>query len=269
MVSNMTDRAFATENFGEYAVRKEVKRFYDKERVCSAEDAYLIGYMACDGSYIENRGYPFMGVNSKNHDILSGFKETYCPDNTIYFVGKKSSKKVKAVSDVWEIRFPPKMRVLWNNHGIFCKKYARRLVGIRNEYFYSYFAGVIDSDGFISVTHRKDTRTPRLRVFITHESERFLVDLQNRLEVNSTLRQHGDNAFRLQLQNTEQNKPFLYKVLPFIRDKQRYKILKDYLYKYYDVPQASGELLEAKVISSQAADTSAEGSETTGELECS
>ena len=265
----MADRVSSTENFGEYAARKEVKRYYQEERICSAEDAYLIGYMACDGSYVENRGYPFMGVNSKNYEILEGFRNLYCPDNTIYFVGKKSSKKVKAVSDVWELRFPPKMRVMWNNHGIFSKKLSRRVVGIRKEYFYSYFAGVIDSDGFVSVTHRRDTRTPRLRVFITHQSEKFLADLQNRLEVNSTLRQHGDNVFRLQLQNTEQNKPFLSKILPYIRDKQRGKILKDYLYKYYDVPQASGELLEAKVISSQATDTSVEGSETTGELECS
>lgn len=262
----MADREYSTESYGEYAVRKESKRFYKEERIRSVEDAYLIGYMACDGSYIENRGYPFMGVNSKNYEILEGFRNTYCPDNTIYFVGKKSSEKVKAISDVWELRFPPRMRVLWNNHGIFSRKLHRRVVGIRNEYLYSYFAGVVDSDGFISVCHRKDTRTPRLRVFITHESEKFLADLQNRLEVNSTLRQHGNNVFRLQLQNTEQNKPFLRKVLPYIRDKQRNKILKDYLYKYYDVPQASGELLEAKVISSQAVDTSAEGSETTGGL---
>lgn len=235
------------ENFGEYTVRGKVKRFYDSAFIQCANDAYLIGYMACDGAFATNRGFPFMSVNSTQEYIIREFREEYCPDSSVYFCGKKSSEKVNAINDVWEVRFPAKMASLWKNYGIFSKKIDRRLVGISNANFLPYMAGVIEADGFIGVTHRNDCRTPRLRFFITHQSEKFLADLQNKLEmfcVPTTLRQHGKNVFRLQAQNTVKNIVFLSKILQFLKNHKKRGILEDYLNEYVE-PQASGELLES------------------------
>lgn len=237
--------------FSEYTVRGEVKRFKSFEKL-SEETAYLVGYMACDGGFVSgksNRNYSFMSVSSKDKYILDHFVKMYCPDNTIYFLGKRSSEKVKSINDVWELRFPPKMNESFNKFGIFNYKPTRRVVGVPNLCFLPYMAGCMDADGFISVTHRHDCRTPRLRFFITHASELFLADLQNRLDtfgVSTTLRQHGPNVFRLQAQNTEHNCKFLYRLYEYLKNTQKKKILYDYLYDYYFVPQASGELLESE-----------------------
>lgn len=236
------------ESYGEYIIRGKAKRYYNSSLIQNSKDAYLIGYLSCDGGFVKNRGFPFMMVSSTEEYIVRDFQKDYCPDNTIYFVGKKSSRKVRAVSDVWELRFPPKMSELWNNYGIFRYKKDRRLVGISNKYFLPYFAGVLEADGFIGVTHRRDCRTPRLRFFITHASELFLSDLQSKLEkfgVTTTLRQHGLNVFRLQAQNTEHNKKFLPTVLPFMRNYKKISILNNYLNKYC-VLQEPGELLESE-----------------------
>lgn len=200
--------------------------------------AYLIGYLSCDGGYVKNKKWPFMMVSSIEEYIIKDFQTTFCPDRSIYNVGVKSSKKVNAVNSVFELRFPREMNNLFKEKGIFCYKKDRRIVGISKKFLLPYFAATVDADGFISITHRKDCRTPRLRFFITHRSELFLADLQRVLDeyfsINTTLRQHGDkNCFRLQGQNTEQNKPFLKEVLPFLRNKKKIHLLTSYLSRYY------------------------------------
>lgn len=246
----------------------ESKREYTTKS--NSELAYLIGYLACDGAFVNHKNkYPFMSVCSTEKYIVEYFREEWCPDRVIYNCGIKSSSLVKAVNQVYELRFPREMNTVFSQKGIFCRKPERRLIGIKNEYLLEFMAACLDADGFITVTHRKDTRTPRLRFFITHGSERFLADLQERLEIPTTLRQHGQNVFRLQAQNTVKNMDFLAKVHPFLRNHKKVSILENYLNEYYE-PQNSDELLEPTMAtSSQAQDTSWEGSETTGEVESS
>lgn len=226
--------------FSEYTTVGMTKRY---KNINTSEDCYLLGYLACDGGYVVNRKWPFMMVSSTEKYIITEFRNTYIPDSSIYNVGVKSSKKVNALNPVYELRWSPKASKQFNKYGVLCKKSARRVVGIPNKYFLQYLAGCIDADGFVSVTHRKDCRTPRLRFFITHTSEIFLADLQNRMEINTTLRQHGENVWRLQAQNTTQNMQLLNKLLPYIKNRKKYNVIKQYLNKYY-VPQASDELLE-------------------------
>lgn len=260
--------------FAEYNDKGSIKRCYIFDKISNNQDAYFIGYMACDGGFVFNRGYSFMSVNSTNFDIVQNFRDVYCPDNKVYFVGKKSSKMVNATSDLWETRFSPKMKDTFSKFGIFSYKKTRRVVGIPKDFFGAYFRGVLDADGFITVTNRKDCRIPRIRFFITHESELFLSDLQSKLDelfcLPTTLRQHGPNVWRLQAQNTSKNIEFLSKIFNMKLDvfnKKKYTVVAMYFAKY--VPQASDELLEPKGISSQAVSTLAEGSETTGEVESS
>lgn len=234
------------ESYGEYTAKGIKKRVGIVDKAGPLETAYFLGYMACDGAYVQNKNWPFMSVNGTEKHVIERLQQTWCPDNTIYFVGKKSSDKVTAINDVWELRFPTILNELFNSKGIFTYKKNRRVVGIKQTALPAYIAGCIDADGFISVTFRKDTRTPRLRFFITHQSEKFLADLQNSLEsfgVVTTLRQHGSNVFRLQAQNTEANKRFLFSIKTYLRNTKKVNVLDEYLNKYY-VPQASDELLE-------------------------
>ncbi len=254
----------------EYNDKGNTKRCYVFDSVDNYADAYFLGYMACDGSFVYNRGYSFMSVNSTEEYIVKHFHDRYTPDNKLYNVGIKKSEKVNAIREVFETRFASKMNLTFNKFGVFDYKKNRRVVGIPNKYFFAYLRGVIDADGFITVTYRKDCRTPRLRWFITHESEQYLADLQNRLselKITTTLRQHGKNAWRLQAQNTVENIQLFNKIFRIQLDVwnvQKYTIVASYFAKY--VPQASDELLEPIGISSQAEDTSSEGSETTGEV---
>ena len=233
------------ESFCEYTDKgnKKICRVFDK--IENDITSYLIGFMACDGAFI-NTKYPFMAVNNTEKHIIYSFMNRYCPDKPIYNIGKNSSVKVDAINDVYLLRFPAKMNESFKKFGIFDYKSSRRFIGVKDKFLYSYIAGCIDADGFITVGHRKDCRTPRLRWFLTHGSELFLSDLQNvlsRHDLPTTLRQHGENAWRLQAQHTDKNKIFLWKVCSFLRNVKKNTILNNYLDKYF-VPQASDELLE-------------------------
>lgn len=232
----------------EYNDKGIIKSVINFNTLLNEDDAYFIGYMSGDGGFIANDGYPFMSVSSTEDYIMEAFQE-YTSHAIVRNIGKKSSEKVKAINNVYELRFPAKMSETFKNFGIFCKKPQRRLVGVPNKLFGAYLRGLIDSDGFVTVTHRKDCRTPRIRFFITHGSEKLLADVQEKLNdiygVNSTLRQHGDNVWRLQGQNTVQNIE-LFKTIFHTRYKtfnvQKHFIVEEYLDTY--VPQASDELLE-------------------------
>lgn len=237
------------ENYGEYTVRGKKYRYKKFFKISSESEAYFIGYMACDGSYLNGK-YPRMRASSTEKYIMECFREEFCPDSTIYDGVLNSSDKVKSINKVFELGISSKMRGSLNNFGVFCYKPERRVVGIPNRFFHAYMAGVIDADGFITVTHRKDCRTPRLRFFITHAGDKFLSDLQSKLidvfELPSYVRQHGDkNCYRLSCQHTNKNMKFLAKVLPWLKNRKKIKLLTDYL-DQYSVPQVSGELRETE-----------------------
>lgn len=235
----------------EYTIRGETKYFNVLADKISAADAYLLGYLACDGGFVQAKrpgdrlDQPFIMVSSTEENIMEWIKENYIPCSTIMNVGKKSSAKVNATNDVFELRFSSRASKQFARFGVLTRKPDRRLVGIPKHHMHAYMAGVIEADGFISVAHRKDCRTPRLLFFITHSGEKFLADLQKWLPINTNLRQHGSNVWRLSAQETTQNKVFLYSVLPFMKNAKKKKILSDYLDTYY-VHQSSGELLESE-----------------------
>jgi hypothetical protein len=239
--------------YSEYTVRGITYRYVSFDAIRNITDAYTIGYVACDGGFVENRGHPFMMVNSVDRSVLELFKNEYCPDSRIWNTGKKSSEKVTATNDCYEFRFAPKMRDSFSKFGVFCAKKNRRIVNIPDSMILPYAAGAMDSDGFITVSHRKDCRSPRLRWFITSCAENWLVDLQNKLDkiygIPTTLRIHHANGkcFRLQSQNTEANIWFLSEMnaleLPY-RNSKKYNVVSKYLSEINFVPQASGELLE-------------------------
>lgn len=234
------------ESFGEYTVRGITYKYRRFVNITNDFEAYTIGYLACDGGFILNHGFPIISVSGTEQYIINAFQDYWVPGRAIYNVGINSSTKVNAINPVFELRFPSRLSKTFSKYGIFCKKINRRMVGISHKYFLPYFAGVIDADGFISVTHRKDCRTPRLRFFITHQSERYLADLQEQMimrGVASGLRQHGDkNCYRLSFQHTALNINFLSTIYPYLRNNKKRNVLNKYLNNI--VPQKSDELLE-------------------------
>lgn len=196
-------------NYSEYTCRTVTKRYFEFDKVSDADMAYWLGYMACDGAYVKGDKHSFMSVNSTCYDILASFKNEFAPDSTLRHVGNVDSEKVNAVNDVYELRFSSRQSKCFAPFGIMAYKKDRRIIGIPKSMFLPYLRGAIDADGFITVSHRKDCRTPRLRWFITHAGLLYLQDMQNALNdlygISTTLRQHGPKVWRLQAQNTEQN----------------------------------------------------------------
>lgn len=245
------------ESYGEYTVRGKTYRYKKFLKISTNSEAYFIGYMACDGGYLNGK-HPRMRVNSTERYIMEDFRDEFCPDSTIYKGRFNSSKKVKATNAVYELGLSSKLRTSLNNFGVFCYKKERRVVGIPNKFFLPYLAGVIDADGFIAVGHRKDCRTPRLRFFVTHQSGNYLSDLQKKMVdlyglPTFVAYHHHTDCYRLSCQHTSKNIVFLRGILPFLKNRKKIKILSDYL-NQYDVPQISGELRETyKAIRSQVA----------------
>lgn len=216
------------ESYREYTVRKQTFKFLDFNKIDNKDLAYVCGYLAGDGSYLERSGYPKLALSSIDYSIVEAFRDYLSPNTSIQYLGKQSSERVNSLNDLWSVNLSSKVSNCFKPFGIFSYKKDRRMVGIPNSLFIHYFHGVLDADGFIGITVRRDCRSPRVRIFITHESEKFLVDLQNKLdelfEVPSTIRQHGKNCYRLQLQNTEKNKQLLdilYSNTPFIYSKKK------------------------------------------------
>jgi len=191
----------------EYIDKGNWRRYRDLQKVYDKQDAYLIGYLYGDGGFITNGGSSFMSVSSINWNVIEAFKDRFCPDQQVRNIGKKSSTKVKATNDVYELRFPPKFSKQLEKFGLFCKKKDRSLKGVPDKFFINVLHGLIDADGFWTVGHRKDCRSPRLRIMITHRSQHFLVDVQRKLEmlynVSSTIVLHDSGqCYRLSVQNT-------------------------------------------------------------------
>jgi hypothetical protein len=177
-----------------------------------------------------------MSVSSTEKYIIEKFRDYWVPNNKIHDVGKKSSKKVNAINDVYELRLQSKLAKKFDYYGIFTKKLYRTIKNILPTYISPYIAGVLDSDGHIQIVERKDTLTPRLIWAVTHQSEHFLNSLKELLisvGLSPNIRKHGNrNCYRLSCTNTEINKKFLAKVLPHMLNKNKKEKLQNYLTKY-------------------------------------
>lgn len=257
------------EKYIEYTIRNTTKRYLELTKIDNPQDAYFIGYMYGDGGFVVHGGQSFMMVNSINQKLIEFFRDRYAPDAVIYNFGRKSSAKVRAINECYELRFTGRFSKQLDKFGLFCKKNDRKVLGIPNAFFINVLHGLFDSDGFWTVGNRKDCRVPRLRGFITHRSQYFLHDVQRKLSelynISSTVAQHENKeCYRLGIQNTLHSIELVKKMYNYnivCNDVKKSKVLQ-YLNSY--VRQKSDELLEpVNGISSQATSTLVEGSETT------
>lgn len=241
------------ESYSEYTSKGKTCRYYDFNTITNPTDAYFIGYMSSDGSYIEGKKedkiYPRMGITSTDIFLVEFFVKRYSPDTSINYREPRSSIKVKANRSTAEAVFPRKLSNIFNNFGIFTFKPKRRLIGIPKIFLSAYILGVLDADGCFVIRHRKDCRTPRLNIHISSGAVDLLKDVQLVLERNLNISSsiyNRKNMSELRINNTQSSVKFghwVYTNLPQCYNYKKHNIFKNYL--NFISSSDVGELLEA------------------------
>ena len=174
------------ESMSEYTIRGKIYRFRNFDKIESPKDAYFIGYMSADGSYLRGKHgdkfYPNMSITSIDKYIVEEFQKEYCPDTKIQYREPRSSAKVNATHSTAEMDFPKGMSETFKRFGLLDYKTNRTMVGIPKKYFNSYILGIMDADGCFVVRNRRDCRTPRLNIHIVSEAIKILENIQRILQ---------------------------------------------------------------------------------------
>lgn len=235
----------ATESyFSEYTVRGKTYRYYAFDKIENADDAYFIGFMSADGSYLHNKkgdtNYPRMGLTSTSRYVVYKFHERYCPDAVVSERGLRSSEKIKANNPITEITFPRKLSSTFKKFGILDYKPKRKLRGIPKHLMSACVLGITDADGCFVIRHRKDCRTPRLNVHIVSGAINVLEQIQRfideELGISSSLYQRkASDCFELRINNSNNAVKFgnwIYSNLPSVYDFKKKRIFDDYYNRY-------------------------------------
>lgn len=243
------------ENYDEYTSKGIVFRYNGFEKITNHEDAYFIGYMSSDGSYIAGKKgdkfYPRMGLTSTDAYIVKAFQQRYSPDTAINNREPRSGN-FKANKSTLEISFPRVLSKTFNHFGIFCFKPERRVIGIPKQFMSSYVLGVIDADGSIVVRHRKDCRTPRLNIHIVSGALNLLTDIQRYLDIelgiSSSVYVRDTKCSDLRINHTGKAIAFcnwIYSSRPETYNFRKYGVFQNYLKSISDSSSANeDELLE-------------------------
>lgn len=231
-------------DFREYTVRGKVVKYKELSSLSNSTDAYFIGYISADGTYQRGmkpngKSYPTMGISSTDEYIVRMFRNLYCPLVQYSNRGKRSSKKVKANNDSFELKFPRGMKNTFNKFGVFDYKPSRKMVGVSKSMQWAYMLGIMDADGCFVVRHRRDCRTPRLNIHIVSCAYNVLVEMQRRLEeqgiISSVYQRKSSNCFELRINNTEHAIRFgklLYRDLPSVYNYKKKHIFDTYVNTY-------------------------------------
>lgn len=241
------------ESFGEYNDKGNVYRYKTFDKITSKEEAYFIGFMMMDGSFLNfkkgNKRYPRMGITTTFHYFVEYYQQMYCPDTTITTREARSSKKVNAINPTKEIEFPRKMNRIFERFGLLDYKPNRKVVGIPKRFVHCFVLGVMDADGCFVVRHRKDCRTPRLSVHVVSSCINCLEWIQRYAEeelgfASSVYQRKNSACYELRINNTKSAikfGQFIYSDLPEVYYHKRKRIYDKYIMSCAN----SGELLEA------------------------
>lgn len=169
----------------EYKINGKIIRLNIFNKIRDANDAYLIGYILCDGSYHQKtyKRAHRMAVSSTDIDIIDFFVKHFQPDSDpknrepmsnkdMNIIGKKRYKNL-----VFSSKFSP----CFNKFGVMNLKKDRTYVNIDSQNFNAFLLGCFDADGSISWGRRKDRNRLWADFKITHGSLKFLTKLQKDL----------------------------------------------------------------------------------------
>lgn len=188
--------------------------------ISCANDAFLIGYLAGDGCFrqdkrkLVNGGYSLHKrlyiSDTCDLDILEWIVTHY--PNT----GIKTRKRVinNIERTLHTLYFPKAFMISLSNFGLFHKKPNRIYENIPDSFFIHYLQGLSLADGCVHIRNRLDCTTPRLNFCIAHTSENLFSVLQNILHTKYNYpiklnRRTKENVIYLDCQHTKHNIKFL------------------------------------------------------------
>jgi hypothetical protein len=219
----------------QYEYTRKNFRYRSLEKITEPTDAYVLGHLACDGGWVE-RDKAF-DIESTSIWFVEYVRDTYCPDNKILYRGVRNSDRVNSQNPVAKVRFPKDLTKTMSNKGILALKPQRRIAGIPKDYWAYYLLGILDSDGYISIRHRKDCRTPRVSFGVETSAKLFIKDLQYMLSTlgfSTNTHERGATS-GLRIEHTLRAIEFfdyIYSDLPKVFNHTKYKRYLDYKNAY-------------------------------------
>lgn len=164
----------------------------------SKKIAYLIGFMAGDGGFNSGFGKRVdrMAVTTTDEDIVIWIDKNI-GEFTMHnpkFNDNKSMGVIARQASYTKI-FNTKHSEFFKKYGILCKKTDRTIQNISKKDMKFYMLGLLDSDGCISYTLRKDRDRVVCRVSFTHPSYELLSKVQtyltDELDISSSIKPKG------------------------------------------------------------------------------
>ncbi len=175
-----------------------MKKEYNIEKLSSDRKAYFIGFMSGDGAFLDGRGKRTdrMGLTTTDVDVVNWVnKHIQQFDTKKPYFGNNPNRGIFAKLPSYRITFPTKFIGFFNKYGICCKKIDRSIFNISKKDMKMFILGLIDSDGCISYSIRKDRNRICAKVNITHPSNELLGKVQtfisDELNISSTIKPKG------------------------------------------------------------------------------
>lgn len=164
----------------------------------SKKIAYLIGFLAGDGAFCDGFGKRSsrLAVTTVDIDVVNWISkniEDFSTDNPKFNDNVGAGIFAKQAS--YTKTFAVKYSEFFNKYGLMCKKSERSYNNIAKVNMRQFMLGLIDSDGCISFTRRKDRNRIACKVSITHPSLMLLEKVQTflveSLSIPSTIKPKG------------------------------------------------------------------------------
>jgi len=171
-----------------------------------ANIAYLVGFMAGDGSYSNGWGKRTdrLDVGTTDVEIVEWFNTNVLDFTTANpRLNNNEARGIIAKLPSYRVVFPAKWVDFFNKYGILSKKVDRTVVNISKKNMKYYMLGLFDADGCISWGHRTDRDRVTGKISYSHPSFNLLQYLQNflmnELNICSSIRpKKGEACFVLE-----------------------------------------------------------------------
>lgn len=261
----------------EYTVHGKDITVHPIDSIQCATDAYTIGFLAMDGSYIYMNRHKKarMGLTSSTKYVIDGIISEYMPKT----VATDRSNEKQTISTPngkvyhydnlisWELDLPIKFTESLYKFGIAKHKPERVLAGIPRKFMGAYFLGVLDADGWFRVNKYKNNLSKSaLSVIVSSSAMNILVALQREFEdilevPSSIIKRRNVNVADFAVWKTKNAIKvgnWMYADLPKFYNHKKKNIFDTYCASCV----SSGELLESESRSA-AKPSETEGSETT------
>ena len=186
------------------------------EKIEMKKVAYLIGYLAGDGSFEGGNGKRTdrLSFTTADKEIFDWILNNFDINETNKVIrGNNEVMGIFASKDAYRKTFPISYSDDFNKYGILCKKAERMIHNIRKEFMKYWLLGFIDSDGMISWSVRSDRDRIAAKVAFTHPGlkllERVQTFLREELNITSSIRPKGkEKCFVLEFSKLSDVKKF-------------------------------------------------------------